>query len=118
MHVELTEGTPPVVSVTGEIDLGNVDKLLAALDAAIPKSSEGIVIDMCDVTYIDSAGIQAVISAYQRVRKTGGVLALALANRDVKAIFALIHPELLPGFIVTDSVDAGKQAVATASDAS
>lgn len=115
MEVSLSESKPPVVHVSGEVDLGNVQSLINALDKAIPASPEGVVIDMADVIYIDSAGIQAVISAYQRLRATEGNLVLVLANSDVQAIFALIHPELLPGFLVVSDLQQGLSVFSAAS---
>lgn len=110
MEVEVIEGRPPVVRAWGEIDLSNVTKLSSALDSAVPGSAAGIIIDMTDVTYIDSAGVQVVIWAYQQIRREGtGLLAVVLAQNDVRTIFNLIHTELLPGFAVVDSVDEARQ---------
>lgn len=111
MEVWTVEGKPPIVGTDGEVDLSNVRKLMEALEAAIPDAAAGIIIDMSGVTYVDSAGIQAVLFAYQRVRRTEGVLVLVLGNVDVRAIFALIHPELLPGFIVAESLEDARRAL-------
>jgi len=112
MDVQSIPGTPAAVKVFGEVDLSNVGRMIEALDVAVSQSPTGVLVDLCDVTYIDSAGIQAVISAYQRLRTQDGVLALCLSNPDVQAIFRLIHPELLPGFVVTNDLDAARQALA------
>lgn len=112
MDVQSIPGTPSAIKVCGEVDLSNVGRMIEVLDLAVSRSPTGVLVDLREVTYIDSAGIQAVISAYQRLRAQDGVLVLCLSNPDVQAIFRLIHPELLPGFVVTDDLDAARQALA------
>jgi anti-sigma B factor antagonist len=45
-----------IVSIRGEIDLSNAAEFAAALNDAA-SAAEGLVIDLSDVTYIDSSGI-------------------------------------------------------------
>jgi anti-sigma B factor antagonist len=46
-----------VVRIDGEVDISNATELGAALDAAVPKDALGLVLDLTDASYIDSAGV-------------------------------------------------------------
>ena len=51
-------GDWPTVSLTGEVDLSNVDELAAGLYAAVDNSCHGLVLDLSGVTYLDSTGLR------------------------------------------------------------
>ena len=52
-----TEGGAIVATVTGEIDISNAADLGSALEGAVPQRALGLVLDLSEATYIDSAGI-------------------------------------------------------------
>ncbi len=113
MEVEITRNSQWVVRPVGIVDLVTVDKLISALDEAVEQSPKGFVIDLTRVPYIDSAGIAAILNAYQRLHPVGGKLALVLVEGDVKRIISLIHLEMIPGFFLCENVAAAKQALAS-----
>ena len=47
-----------VASLTGEIDLSNATEITDALLGSIPNEALGLVIDLSDVSYLDSAGVR------------------------------------------------------------
>ena len=51
-------GDWPTVSLTGEVDLSNVDELATGLYAAVDNSCHGLVLDLSGVTYLDSTGLR------------------------------------------------------------
>ena len=53
----------PGVTVTGEVDLATGRVLEEALDHAIRSSSGAFVIDLTEVTFMDSAGVNALLRA-------------------------------------------------------
>lgn len=110
MSVEIRQGVPTVVEVSGEIDISNVNELRSALDDVIKTSPNGLVIDLAQTDYIDSAGIAALMSAYQRLRGHG-VLALVVSNENIKSILSLVHLEKLPGVAVTEDRESAERAV-------
>jgi len=110
MSVETIEGAWPVVKADGEIDLSNTDELRSALDSAIGRSPKGFVIDLQDIVYIDSAGVAVMISAYRRISKAGGVLAVVRpASPAVRRVLDLIGLHMLPGIIVADDAQAAQE---------
>ena len=73
----------------GEIDLHVSPVVTASLTAMIDKKPERIVIDLSDVTYIDSAGLAALIQAMQKVETYGGKFLLAGLQETVRSIFEI-----------------------------
>ena len=53
----------PVVIVSGELDVSNVDVLKARVASVTASHPERIIFDLRDLRYIDSAGIAVLLSA-------------------------------------------------------
>ncbi|MFF4316198.1 STAS domain-containing protein [Streptomyces sp. NPDC001507] len=96
-----------VLTACGEIDLDSAPQLLDALTAdgaAAPLT----VLDLSDVTFMDSSGINALIAAHHAARRHGGQLRLAAPSPNVAEIFGIVG---LPGVIpchptLRDALDA------------
>jgi anti-sigma B factor antagonist len=56
-----------LLTVTGEIDLGTVDILRNAVTDALQAESSDLVIDLDDVSYIDSTGLGVLVGTYKRL---------------------------------------------------
>jgi anti-sigma B factor antagonist len=54
------------VEVSGEIDMATAPELRAVLDRATDEASSGIVIDLLDVSFMDSSGLGVMIAIRQR----------------------------------------------------
>jgi anti-sigma B factor antagonist len=81
------QGHPNVLSLKGEIDLHispAITELLTAMTKEIP---ERIVIDLSGATYIDSAGLAALIIAMREVQAYGGKFFLAGLDETLLSIF-------------------------------
>ena len=78
-----------VLPLKGEIDLHVSPVVAASLTAMIEKKPERVVIDLSDVTYIDSAGLAALIQAMQKVEAYGGRFFLAGLQETVRSIFEI-----------------------------
>ena len=64
------------ISPVGEIDLDTVGLLSASLADTIASGADRVVVDFAHVTYIDSAGLGALVGAHRRLRAAGGALVL------------------------------------------
>jgi len=117
MSVEIIREGVSTARVGGEIDLANVDELENALDKLVLESPDGFVIDLTDTQYIDSAGIQAILRAYDHVSRGGGKIVVVAGNRSVKQIFGLIHPEDLPSLFLVDDLASAKAVFASRPEA-
>lgn len=80
---------PNVLPLKGEIDLHVSPIVTASLTAMIEKKPERLVIDLSEVTYIDSAGLAALIQAMQKVEGYGGKFLLAGLQETVRSIFEI-----------------------------
>jgi anti-sigma B factor antagonist len=80
---------PNVLPLKGEIDLHVSPIVTASLNAMIAKKPERLVVDLSDVTYIDSAGLAALIQAMQKVEGYGGKFLLAGLQETVRSIFEI-----------------------------
>lgn len=105
--------TDPVyqIQVAGEVDLASVRELTPVLDRAVAESPRGIVLDMTDTTYVDSAGLAAILSAYQRLRTSGGRIALVVTNPMLREIFDIIHIESFPGIVLCQDAATAQEAI-------
>jgi anti-sigma B factor antagonist len=80
---------PNVLPLKGEIDLHVSPTVTAALNAMIEKKPKRLVVDLSQVTYIDSAGLAVFIEAMQKVETFGGKFALAGLQETVRSIFEI-----------------------------
>jgi anti-sigma B factor antagonist len=78
-----------VIPLDGEIDLHISPRITTTLNAALKAKPPNLVIDMGNVSYIDSSGLAVLIEAMQKVEKYGGRFALAALQEKVKPIFEI-----------------------------
>jgi anti-sigma B factor antagonist len=78
-----------VLPLKGEIDLHVSPLVTASLNEMIDKKPERLIVDLSEVSYIDSAGLAALIGAMQRVEGYGGKFALAGLQETVRSIFEI-----------------------------
>ena len=78
-----------VLPLKGEIDLHVSPSVTTSLNSMIEKKPERLVVDLSGVTYIDSAGLAALIGAMQKVEGYGGKFLLAGLQETVRSIFEI-----------------------------
>jgi anti-sigma B factor antagonist len=83
-------GNVAVIDVAGRITLGEGSAALReTLRDMVAKSQNKILLNLADVTYIDSSGIGELVSAYTTVANTGGQLKLLNLNKRVKDLLQI-----------------------------
>ena len=75
-----------VLAIEGDIDLHISPAVTEALNAMIKKKPERIVIDLSRATYIDSAGVAALILAMREVKEYGGKFFLSGVQETIRLI--------------------------------
>src|SRR6266571_9335383 len=75
-----------VLAIEGDIDLHISPAVTEALNAMIKKKPERIVIDLSRATYIDSAGVAALMLAKQDVEAYGGKFFLSGVQETIRLI--------------------------------
>lgn len=78
-----------LVNLSGEIDLNAKPNVVARLEPLIENKSPAIVVDLSNVSYVDSSGLAIFIDALQRVRSYGGKIALAGLRSNVRVVFEI-----------------------------
>ena len=83
----LRQHRPNVLPLEGDIDLHVSPVVREALNALIKEKPERVVIDLSRATYIDSAGLAALILAMQMVEAYGGRFFLTGLHETMRSIF-------------------------------
>lgn len=79
-----------LVSVVGEIDLSNVAEVLGAVISAVPHDAALVVVDLSDVTYLDSAGISMLFRLAERLGYSRQPLRLVVPpDAPIRAVLEL-----------------------------
>jgi anti-sigma B factor antagonist len=72
-----------LLEVAGDIDLTNVNVFIERLFELSVDGDQKIVLDMCDVEFIDSTVLNALFAAAPRIRANGGDMTIVVANSSV-----------------------------------
>jgi anti-sigma B factor antagonist len=94
-----TRGATRVVTIVGELDVFTTPRLRGALDEAFLSGPGEIVIDLADVTFLDSTCIHALVSANRRARTAGVQLSIVPAAAPVHRAFAIAGLDGLLSFV-------------------
>jgi len=105
-HVRAAAGT--TVYVHGELDLDSQSRLRQALDDAVD-GSRPVCVDLADVSFVDAAGIHALVDARRAAERRGARLVLVAPSAAVRRI--------LPFWSDTDTFETRARRDGTASGA-
>lgn len=90
-------GRTAVVTASGEIDLTNADGLRDVLLSALDAGARGLVVDLTRATFLDSAGVSALVRTSRRASATGTTLRLAVTAPSVLRVLDLVGLDRLIG---------------------
>ena len=79
----------PVLSVRGEIDVATSPELHAFLTDMITAEPELVVVDLTEVSFIDSTGLGVLVGALGDVRARGGDLRLVVTQPQIIKLLEL-----------------------------
>jgi len=99
VQVESRNGVARVAAV-GELDMGTASALNAALDGVERDGAHAIMLDMRDVAFIDSMGLQAIVEAWVRGRSNGHRMVVVGASAGARRLCRITGTE----FILDDPV--------------
>lgn len=83
-------GRTAVVTAAEEVDITNADCFREALLSALSAGAHGLVVDMTATTFLDSAGVTALVRATRRAAAGETVLRLAATSQPVLRILDLV----------------------------
>jgi anti-sigma B factor antagonist len=76
-----------VVRVSGEVDVESGPRLRDHLLALVADGEHDIVVDLSQVSFLDSSGLGVLVVVHKRIRAAGGALRLAGCQPEVVSIF-------------------------------
>ena len=78
-----------VVRAAGELDVNTAPELREQLARLIGEDSRRIVVDLSEVSFVDSTALSVLVSALKRLRQADGDLELAAPNPSVRRVFEI-----------------------------
>ncbi len=93
-----------VLPLKGEIDLHVSPRVAASLQTMMAAKPKHVVVDLSNVSYIDSSGLAVLIEGMQNVAAYGGKFALAGLQETVRPIFEIARLDQV--FRIFPTVDA------------
>jgi anti-sigma B factor antagonist len=104
MHIsERSVGNVTVVDVSGKITLGDGGDvaLKDKMRSLIQQGVTNVLLNLGDVSYVDSAGLGEIVQSYATVTKSGGKLKLLNVTKRIKDLLSIT--KLLTVFECYDS---------------
>lgn len=106
MSLQLSEraiGDVVIIDVSGKITLGDGGDVLLKdkVRSLVQQGRKKMILNLADVSYVDSAGLGEMVQAYATVTKGGGGLKLVNTTKRIKDLLAIT--KLLTVFETFDS---------------
>ena len=78
-----------VVTVAGEVDVYTAAQLRAALDEEIAAGRSQLVVDLDEVSFLDSTGLGVLVGRLKLVRNSSGWLRIVCSNERILRVFRI-----------------------------
>src|SRR5437667_871679 len=104
MHIsERTVGDVMIVDVSGKVTLGDGGDVVLKdkMSSLVQQGHKKVVLNLGDVSYVDSAGLGAIVQSYATMNKNGGSLKLMNTTKRIKDLLSIT--KLLTVFDTYDS---------------
>ena len=102
-YVVTQEGKHKIISLKGELDLYKTGKLKRELLEVIGDTAESLIIDMTDLSYMDSSGIALMAFLQKSVKSKSGSFAFVNINDEIMNVLKLAALDNF--FKIYDSMD-------------
>jgi anti-sigma B factor antagonist len=86
-----------VVTVDGELDMSAAPGLRDAIESAIHAGAVTVVVDLNEVTFIDSTAIGVLLAARERLARSGGALEVVCGEPNVVRVLEIVGLRAVPG---------------------
>ena len=83
-------GRQAVLRLVGELDCGTAPLLRKALDELRGQEVSRLVLNMAELTFIDSSGLHELVVALKRQRETGGEAVLANPSPQTMRVLEMV----------------------------
>jgi anti-sigma B factor antagonist len=100
----------PLLETQGDIDHNTCEAIEAALNKSLGTGARVILLDLSNVSYIDSGGLSVLFSAARRLRPDGW-LGVIKPNANIRRLLELVGLLVDPGFKVFEEREDAEAAV-------
>jgi len=83
-------GGQATITVIGEIDIGSAPELHACLEQCLAEGSTEIILDMSDMTFIDSSGLAEIAYVTRVLKLRGGRVALQKPAPTIRRLLDVV----------------------------
>lgn len=101
--MSLDPNTIAVVTPSGLLDGIKAPNFRQEIDTAIKAGQSRVIVNLKEITFIDSSGLGALVAALKSARSAGGDLYLCELNQQVKMVFELTSMDR--AFEIYDTLD-------------
>ena len=93
-------GDVTILDLQGRATIGADSDLLSGhLQKLVAKGVRKLLVNLADVTQLDSSGVSAIVGTYVSLRRQGGSLKLLCPCGRVRAVLRVVRlPEIIPTF--------------------
>jgi len=78
-----------ILKIKGDVDLYSSPLVRKEILAILTKSNKNLLVDLEDVSYMDSSGVATLVEALQLTNRKGGKLRLFNLSRAIQDVFEL-----------------------------
>jgi anti-sigma B factor antagonist len=86
-----------VIAVDGELDMSAAPDVKAAIGAAIERGATSVVVDLDEVTFIDSTAIGVLLAARERLLRSGGSFEIVCSEPNVVRVLEIVGMRTVAG---------------------
>ncbi|MHB8681541.1 MAG: STAS domain-containing protein [Acidimicrobiales bacterium] len=105
---ETERGGVPVLAVRGEVDVSTAPELRERLLALAEQGKSLAVVDLTEVSFVDSTALGVLVSGVKRLRNSGGDLRLVVTQPHISKVFEITGlTEVFAIFPTVDEAVAG-----------
>ncbi len=82
-----SQGSEPLLRISGEVDIQTSPVLDEHLQRVLGNGASSLVVDLGQVTFLDSTGLSVLIAGLRRCQAAGGQLRLVSPRPNVRRVF-------------------------------
>jgi anti-anti-sigma factor len=104
----LSTGPQAIVGVSGEIDASTSGRLRERLVTLVSEGARDLCVNLTDTTFIDAAGLDALVRAYKLLSAHGGAFSVVCPDDHLAKVFDVA--DLSKDFRIYRTMDEATQA--------
>lgn len=94
-RISTLNGAITRVSVVGELDLAAAPRLLTLLEELVRSGHTTLLVDLTEVTFLDSSGLAILLRTHQQLQRSSGRLAVLCPDARKRHLFELVGHNLI-----------------------